>query len=169
LEPRGALAAIRSGADLAVVAQTPPPSLTSRLLATLPLWAYVRADDPWAGLSRVSVSDLSLRQLVLLTPDLRPRALLDGAFDAADLSYDSAIEVTNAQVAQAVAAAGRGVAVVSDDSRFGLVPLHIDGLAGPVQIRLYAAWDPRHHAASALAALADRLATFCADRYGEQV
>ena len=169
LEPRGALAAIRSGADLAVVTRTPPPSLASRLLAVLPVWAYVRADDPWAGLSRVSVTDLAVRQLVLLTPDLRPRALLDAAFDAANLSFDSMIEVTNAQVAQAVAAAGRGVAVVSDDSRFGLVPLHIDAPAGPVRIRLYAAWDPKHHAASTLETLADRLAAFCADRYGEQV
>ncbi|WP_235530969.1 MULTISPECIES: LysR family transcriptional regulator [unclassified Nocardioides] len=169
LEPRGALAAIRAGADLAVVTRTPPTSLASRLLAVLPLWAYVRADDPWAGRSKVSVADLALRQLVLLTPEMRPRALLDGAFDAAGLSYDSTVEVTNAQVAQAVAAAGRGVAVVSDDPRFGLVPLHIDGPAGPVQIRLYAAWDPRHHAASALATLADRLAAFCVDRYGEQV
>lgn len=137
---------------------------------THPRWhQVVRADDPWARFSRVSVADLALRQLVLLTPDLRPRALLDGAFDAAGLSYDSTVEVTNAQEAQAVAAAGRGVAVVSDDTRFGLVPLHIDGPAGPVQIRLFAAWDPRHHAASALATLADRLATFCVGRYGEQV
>lgn len=169
LEPRGALAAIRAGADLAVVTRTPSRSLESRLLAVLPLWAYVREEDPWCGLSRVSVGDLARRDLVLLTPNLTPRALLDAAFEAADLSYNSMIEVTNAQVAQAVAAAGRGVAVVSDDTRFGLVPLHIDGPAGPVQIRLHAAWDPRHHASAALAVLADRLADFCARRYGEHV
>jgi DNA-binding transcriptional LysR family regulator len=169
LEPRGALGAIRSGADLAVVTRTPSRSLASTLLAVLPLWAYVRPDDPWAELSRVSVSDLAVRQLVVLSPEMRPRVLLDAAFDAANLSYDSIIEVTNAQVAQAVAAAGRGIAVVSDDPRFNLVPLHIDGPDGPVRIRLYAAWDPKHHAASTLATLADRLATFCADRYGDQV
>ena len=72
-------------------------------------------------------------------------------------------------IAQAIAAAGRGVAVVSDDPRFGLVPLRIEGPDGVVRINLYAAWDARHHAAATLAELADRLAAFCVDRYGPDV
>lgn len=166
LDPRGALAAIRAGADLAIVTRAPARALASRPLAILPVWAYVRPDDPWAARGSIGVTELVERTLVLLAPQFRPRALLDHALDAAEASYGDVIEVGNAQVAQAVAAAGRGVAVVSDDPRFGLVPLRIATAAGPVQIRLYAAWDRRHHAEPTLRDLADRLACFCVERYG---
>jgi DNA-binding transcriptional LysR family regulator len=166
LDPRGASAAITAGADLAIVHQAPPPSLASQELAVLPLLAYVRPGDPWAGRSHVRLAELVERDLVLMTTDFRPRVLLDAAVDAAGVPYGGVLECTNAQVAQALAAAGRGVAVVSDDPRFGLVPLSIRAADADLQIRLYAAWDPQHHAAGVIADLADRLAAFCADRYG---
>lgn len=169
LDPLGTTAALRAGADLAMVTRSPSRSLASRQLAVLPVWAYVRADDPWADRGTVPVAELARRRLVLLTADFRPRALLDGAMDAAGVGYGDHVEVANAQVAQAIAAAGRGVAVVTDDPRFDLVPLHIDAPGGPVRIRLYAAWDPRHHAAATLAGIADRLAAFCVERYGPEV
>ncbi|NGN94834.1 LysR family transcriptional regulator [Nocardioides sp. KC13] len=169
LDPRGAVAAVRAGADLAIVTRPPGRSLASRALAVLPVWAYVRADDPWAGRGSVDVRDLVTRPLVLLTEDLRPRPLLDTAVEDAAVGYGDVLEVSNAQVAQALAASGRGIAVVSDDPRFGLVPLHIEAPSGLVRIRLYAAWDPQHHAAEALAALAERLSAFCVERYGAEV
>jgi len=166
LDPRGANAAIAAGADLAIVHRAPPRSLASRPLAVLPLPAYVRADDPWAGRSRVRLEELVDRPLVLMTTDYRPRVLLDAAIDTAGLAYGDVLECTNAQVAQALAAAGRGVAVVSDDPRFDLVPLTVDTDGSTLRIRLYAAWDPRHHAAAVIADLVDRLAVFCVERYG---
>ncbi|WP_190818475.1 hypothetical protein [Saccharopolyspora pogona] len=39
---------------------------------------------------------------MLLTPDFRPRALLDAAMDAAAVGYGEHVEVTDAQVAQAI-------------------------------------------------------------------
>lgn len=169
LDPRGALAAIRSGADLAIVTHLPERTLSTRPLAVLPLWAYTRAGDPWATRIAVAVAELVTRPLILLTEAFRPRILLDAAVDAAGVTYGEVLEVTNAQVAQALTAAGRGIAVVSDDPRFDLVPLRVDGPGGPVRIRLYAAWDPRHHAADALCVIADRLADFCVQRYGPDV
>lgn len=169
LDPRGTVAALRAGADLAVVTRPPSRSLHSRALAVLPVWAYVPADDAWAARARVGTEELVQRRLVLLTPDFRPRTLLDAAMDETGVGYGDHVEVANAQVAQAIAAAGRGVAVVSDDPRFGLVPLHIDAPAGPVRIRLYAAWDPHHHGAATLARIAARLAAFCVERYGPEV
>jgi DNA-binding transcriptional LysR family regulator len=169
LDPGGAAAAIAAGADLAVVHRPPPPSVSSRALAVLPVLAYVRADDPWAGRERVAVAELVRRPLILQPPEFRPRVLLDRAADAADLAYEEVVEVANAQVAQALAAAGRGVAVVSDDPRFDLVPLRISTGRGQLRLSLYAAWDPRHHAAPLLARLADRLADFCVARYGPEV
>lgn len=169
LDPRGTAAALRAGADLAAVTRPPPRALASRALAVLPVWAYVRPDDPWAGRGSVHVAELADRALVLLTPDFRPRTLLDAAMDAAGVGYGDVVEVANAQVAQAIAAAGRGTAVVSDDPRFDLVPLRLDSPTGEVRIRLHAAWDRQHHAAATLGSLADRLADFCVERYGQDV
>ena len=66
------------------------------------------------------------------------------------------LEFGTPHVSMAVAAAGRGIAVVSDDPRFGLQPLDIIGRRGALSIRLYAAWDREHHAAGAIADLARR-------------
>lgn len=169
LDPQGPLAALRAGADLTIVTRRPPRSLASRSLAVLPVWAYVPQGDPWAKRGSVAVAELADRRLVLLTPDFRPRTLLDAAMDADDVGYGEHVEVANAQVAQAIAAAGGGVAVVSDDPRFDLAPLRITSSAGTVTIRLYAAWDRGHHAATTLAQLAERLAAFCVERYGPDV
>jgi DNA-binding transcriptional LysR family regulator len=79
------------------------------------------------------------------------------------------LEFATPQLAQAVAAAGRGIAVVSDDPRFGLHPLDILDDRGGLHIRLYAAWDGEHHAAAAIGALAERLSAYCVARYGPQV
>ena len=57
-------------------------------------------------------------------------------------------------------------AVLSDDPRFDLVPLHIATPTGPLVLTLHAAWDGGHHAADELARLAGRLRDFCAQRYG---
>ncbi len=78
------------------------------------------------------------------------------------------IEFGAPEVAQAVAAAGRGVAVVSDDQHFDLVPVGIIGPDGPVVVTLHAAWAPYHHARETLQALARRLQAFSRARYGAQ-
>lgn len=169
LDPGGAQAAIAAGADVAIVHRPPSRALASLPLAVLPVLAYVRPGDPWASRGSVRLTELVARQLVLLSDDFRPRQLLDAALDREGLAYGTVLECTNAQVAQALAAAGRGVAVVSDDPRFDLVPLGIEGRGGAVHIRLYAAWDPRHHAAAAIEDLARRLADFCVERYGVEV
>lgn len=168
LDPGGAQAAIAAGADVAIVHRPPARSLASLPLAVLPVLAYVRSDDAWAKRGSVRLTELVGRPLVLLSDDFRPRQLLDAALDREGLAYGTVVECTNAQVAQALAAAGRGVAVVSDDPRFDLVPLRIEGRGGAVHIRLYAAWDPRHHAAPAIEDFSRRLARFCVERYGAE-
>ncbi|UDY25417.1 LysR family transcriptional regulator [Nocardioides sp. Kera G14] len=166
LDPRGAEAAIASGADLAIVGNPPGRQVRSLSLARLPIWAYVRPDDEWSGRASVGLADLVARPLVLMSEQFRPRVLLDAAVSGAGLAYTEVVECGNAQIAQALAAAGRGVAVVSDDPRFDLVAVRVEAPEGDLRLRLYAAWDPRHHAAEALATLAGRIAAFCAERYG---
>lgn len=167
--PQLIYAALQSGADLAISTEQPPADLAFQPLAVLPIWAYVPPGHRWAGRGSVSVAELVNERLLLLTGDYSPRRVLDLLVDQAGLTYSSMLEFGTPEVAQAVAAAGRGIAIVSDDARFGLRPLDIIGPRGTLHIRLYAAWDREHHAAGAIGALARRLSDYCVERYGPQV
>lgn len=167
--PQRIYAALHSGADLAISTEQPPAGLAFQPLAVLPIWAYVPPEHEWARRGSITVAELVNETLLLLTPDYSPRRVLDHSVEQARLSYSSMLEFGTPQVAQAVAAAGRGIAVVSDDPRFGLQPLDIIGRRDALNIRLYAAWDRDHHAATAIADLAKRLSDYCITRYGPQV
>ncbi|WP_205326083.1 LysR family transcriptional regulator [Glycomyces sp. YM15] len=162
-------AVLRDGADLAIVTRTPEAGWSRRALAVLPLWAYVPQGHRWVSRASVELGELAAEPLIVLDPSLRPRQILQEALETEGLAMPESVECGNAQVAQALAAAGRGVAVVSDDARFGLHGLRVEGAGGPLRIKLHAAWSPRHHAAEALAAIAERLREFCGERYGADV
>lgn len=157
------------GADLAILTEEPAKPLESLALAVLPIWAYVPASHRWASKEHVPLAELVEETVIVMAPQFKPRLLLSRALDDARLQLASTLECSNAQVAQALAAAGRGVAVVSDDPRFDLKPLRITTKREALSIRLYAAWDSGHHAAETLEELSRRLRTFCGDRYGRQV
>jgi DNA-binding transcriptional LysR family regulator len=168
-DPREAYDALEHGADLAIVTEPPRPPLESAALAVLPVWAYVRADHPWNDRESVRLRELAGETILALAPTFRPRQILDLALDRAGLVPERVVDCSNPQVAQALAAAGRGVAVVSDDPRFDLHPVEIIGRDGPLRIRLFAAWEPGHHAAQTMAEIASRLRAFCVERYGAEV
>lgn len=168
-DPVEAYAALRHGADLAIVTQSPPRHLSTAPVASLPVWAYVPAGHPWAERDQVRLRELAAVTVLSLTAAYRPRQILGLALDRAGLVADDLVACSNPQVAQALAAAGRGVAVVSDDPRFDLCPLEVVGRDGPLRIHLHAAWEPGHHAASGLGDLAGRLRRFCVERYGAEV
>jgi DNA-binding transcriptional LysR family regulator len=162
-----ALDGLRSGVDLAIVTSPPPNGLRSRQIAELPIWAYVRPDHLFAHARRVTVAHLAGLHLIVLPPRLRPRQLIDEAMIGEGVAPAALVECGNPQVAQALAAAGRGIAVVSDDPRFGLVPCLIQRIDGRhLTLTLHAAWRPDHHAAEQLSRLAARLGEFCRIRYG---
>lgn len=157
---------LERGADLAIGTRRPPrPSMTLPV-AVLPVWGYVPRSDPWSDQSLVSVEELVERRLVLLPETFTAREALDAAAARRGLSYSGSVEAANGTIAQALAASGRGVAVVSDDPRFDLVRVAIDGGGEElVQIRLWAAWNPRAVAAPAIKDVAQRLAAWVAERY----
>ncbi|MDS2173099.1 LysR family transcriptional regulator [Nesterenkonia sp. CL21] len=159
--------------DLVIAPQSPGDDVASRLIAQLPVWAYVPTDHPWADREEIPLEELVEEQLVVTAADFKARRLLDAALDLADLTPRSLLEVRHGRVAQALAAAGRGAAVVTDDPHFSLVPLRIltDGGEGrrPLHIRLHASWRRGHHAAEALEGLVARLRDFSARRYGPTV
>lgn len=168
-DPSEAYAALRRGADLALATEAPPLPLASAAVAVLPVWAYVREDHPWNGRASVPIAELATERVLALSRSYKPRQILDSALDAAGITAERIVDCSNPQVAQALAAAGRGVAVVSDDPRFELHPLEIVGRDGPLRIELFAAWEASHHAAATMRDLAARLQDFCVLRYGADV
>jgi DNA-binding transcriptional LysR family regulator len=85
----------------------------------------------------------------------------------AGVSYAAAAETNVPQVAQAMAAAGRGVAVVSDDARYELHGIRIRASReSELRVPLFAAWDASHYAATTIARLVDTLAAYAEARYG---
>lgn len=166
LAPHASFEVLDAGVDL-LIATSPPPSQLSRCWITrLPVLAYVHPDHELASRRSVPIATLVEQDLLLPTRDSHTRWTLDAAALAAGVGYRSFSEFTSSQVAQAVAAAGRGVAVVSDDARFGLSALPITSPAGPLHLDLYAVWPTEHHAASTLSEFARRLSSYVVSRYG---
>ncbi|MFG1922984.1 LysR family transcriptional regulator [Cryptosporangium sp. NPDC048952] len=153
--------ALRRGADLVITADPPHPRLAFHPLPPLPVWAYVPPGHDRAGQPTVDLTALAAEPLILLPPGHPARDAFDQTIGA-----PAAIEASNGTVAQALAAAGRGIAVVSDDPRYDLVPLAVVTTDGtPVSVRLACAWNPRHPAAEALADLAARIEQYVVRRY----
>ncbi|GGE71756.1 LysR family transcriptional regulator [Nesterenkonia cremea] len=145
---------------------SPAEHITSRPLASLPVWAYIPSDHPLADSRQLTMEELCAHPVVAATREFKSRQLLDAALSLAELRPAELLEVTHGRLAQAMAAAGRGVAVVSDDPHFDLIPLQILHEQKPLRINLSAAWRADHHAADALHAMAQRLQEFCTARYG---
>lgn len=160
--------ALREGADLVITIEIPPAELASMPLAPLHVFAYVPRDHPWAGRRTVSVAELSEVPLVGLPRSSSARRALDLAVAGLGVPPLRLLEASNGTIAQALAAAGRGVAVVSDDPRFDLVPLTLTAQADePVAFRLHCAWSPHHPGAAVIERIAARIAAWTAQQYGQ--
>ena len=159
----------RGDADLAISSGPPPAGFDSRPVFRFAVWAYVPPGHRWARrrTGRVHVRELAEEPLIVLGPDHGTRRLLDMAMVEAGLAYRRAFETNVPEIAQALAASNHGVAVVSDDPRYGLRPLMIVGPGGPLRISLVAAWDATHYAADTIEPWVDQLAEYCVERYGE--
>lgn len=168
-DPREAYIALRHGADLAIVTEAPQAALARLPIASLPIWAYVRGDHAWRSRASISLDELASDTVLALAPTFKPRQILDGALLRSGVAPDRLVDCSTPQVAQALAAAGRGVAVVSDDARFDLHGVQLIGRDGPLRIDLYAAWEHDHHASATLQQLAARVQVFCLERYGSDV
>ncbi|MBT0568338.1 LysR family transcriptional regulator [Williamsia sp. CHRR-6] len=152
--------------DLVILPHTAPHTAASEPIAVLPLWAYVPLGHAWSSRRRIDITELAEQTVLALTLGNTPRQILDDALVRSGVSPGAMRECAHPQIAQALAAADRGVAVLSDDPRFGLHAVMIDTEDGPLQIQLVAAWDRSHHAGEALRHMACRLRAFCGERYG---
>jgi DNA-binding transcriptional LysR family regulator len=159
----GALAVGR--ADFAIGTRPPPTDLSYVVLGQACVWAQVSPTHPWAGRDHVTLSDLSTGHVIVMDELHGVRRVLDEAVAKAGLGYHASYVARAPAVAQALAAAGKGVCVVSDDPRFGLRSLPIRLADEPLHITLFGAWDATHYAAAQIRSCLDGLAVFCRDLF----
>jgi DNA-binding transcriptional LysR family regulator len=159
---------IAGSADIGISSVPPPRGLTNRLIVHFPIWAYVPPGHRWVDRHAIDVAELASERVLVPGRDYGTRRQLDAAMSDAGISYDVAAETNVPQVAQALAAAGRGVAVVSDDPRYGLHGMRIRPAAGSPElvVPLYGAWDGSHYAAGSIARLVEGFADWVTERYG---
>jgi len=162
--PEVAYRAVTSGeADLAMTNEPPPPDLASFLVCRFPVLAYVGKGHPWSARRAVSLEELTDVPLITSLASGTRRVL--GRLDVRGLSYQVAHNVTVPQVAQALAASGRGVAILSDDPRFDLHPVRITDEDGLVTVPMYASWDRSHYAADVIESCTLRLQRYCLEEW----
>ncbi len=113
----------------------------------------------------MELSRLASLPLVVLDSRSASRALLDHAAAEANVAYHKAFEVGLADAAQALAASGQGVAIVSDEPRFGLVAVPVHAGGAPLTLPVFAIWRRDHYAADHLARLAAELTSYCSRRF----
>lgn len=154
-----------STVDMVVSPVRWPRSARTLHLTNLPVWAYVPPRHRWADRAAVTLEELAEETLILPTMEFKARRVLESALDDSQLGPTATLETPHSQVAQALAAAGRGAAILTDDSPYVLAALHILHRSEPLQIHLYAGWRAEHHAAATLESLAGRLREFCQARY----
>ena len=157
---------ISGAADIGISSGPPPGALSSRPIIRFAILAYVKPDDPLARHRSVSLAELARHPLITLSVGHGTRRTFDDAIAQAGLKYTAEAVTDVPHVAQAMAAAGRGVAIVTDDRRYGLRPLFIETPTGRLTITLFAAWNGGHYAEALVEALIEDLALYAARRYG---
>ncbi len=158
--------ALRAGVDAIVSPAQGEAGFARQPLGSAPLRAYVAAGHRWAreGRTAVGLAELLAEPLVLPSSSAVSRRALDMAVARSGLAYGAVEECDDGRTAQAIAASGKGVGVVTDPPHYGAHPVPIlenaDDAGTSIGVPLHVAWDPHHYAAPVIAGLAQRLATF---------
>lgn len=161
-------ALLKGDADLAIGTHVPPADLESRVIGNAYLWAQFPVGHPLASRASISLAELIRWPLIVMSEGQGVRRMFDSAITRAGLSYTAAFETESAYVAQALAAAGRGICILSDDSRFDLITTPIASADGELIITLFGVWDPVHYAAPVITECLDDLGAFIAHLYPQR-
>ena len=155
-----------------IVSPIPPSSgLAITRLGGIALSAYVAATHPWAlqGRREVTVHELCSNHLILPSRHSVSRRIFDDALSQAGISVDKISECEDGQTTLALAAAGHGVGLSTDQPMYGAYPLSVttdaqDSSSRILQLQLHMAWLPGHFAAEAIRQVALRIRDFTRDR-----
>jgi DNA-binding transcriptional LysR family regulator len=164
--PEGVYEALERGeADFGISTLPPSGRLATAIVWEAPLYAMVPAGHRLEGRSPLALAELLEEPLVLLDRRSVTRRLFDDAVARAGLRYAPAFETGSTHFAQALSAAGRGIAILSDDPSFGLSPLLIQDRDRTLKLTLFAAWDAAHYASSDIEKTVAALSRFVAAQY----
>lgn len=159
----------RGDADFAVGTRIPPAERRSMVLGHAYLWAQMPATHRLANRSSIAISELVKEPLIVMSPAHGVRQMLDSAAARAGLAFTPAVETTSPVLAQALAAAGRGICILSDDPHYDLVAVPISAPGGELIITLFGVWDELHYASAHIAACLNELSAFNAELYPQTV
>ena len=159
----------RGDADFAVGTRIPPAELRSMVLGHAYLWAQMPAWHPFANRPSVPIAELVREPLIVMSRAHGVRQMLDSAAARAGLAFTASVETTSPMLAQALAAAGRGICVLSDDPHYELVAVPISAPGGELIITLFGVWDELHYASAHIAACLDELSAFNAELYPQTI
>ncbi|MGA9346501.1 MAG: LysR family transcriptional regulator [Nocardioidaceae bacterium] len=164
--PHAVFGTLENGqADLAIGTRMPPAGLRHQVVGRAYVWAECAPEHPLATEESVDLATLVEWPLVLMHEDHGVRRMFDDAVTREGLAYQAEYVTRTPHVAQALAAAGRGVCVLSDDARFGLRELPIVAGGAALSITLFAAWDPTHYASAKIAGCVESLGRFTRELY----
>lgn len=159
---------LRNEVDLAITTWPPPAGLRGRLLFETPLFAQVGPE-----LFPDHPETLELSELVglpVFTSDAHSgvRAIFDREVVAAGLELDIAGEATHIQVAQALAASRRGVAIGVSAAAHGLrnIPLTSGGRA--ILAQDWVGWSSSHYAAERIEPFLDEFLDWLSGQLAER-
>lgn len=145
------------GADLAIIPFTPSPALAQLYLGEITVRAQLRRDDPWAGLTEVSLSKLATRRLLLPTTRAATRKVIDTALRHEKIHPTDVLESDDGGTLFSLVIAGHGIALTTERARSSdLVELPVRSRS-PLHLPLFAAWESDHYAAASLRALATKM------------
>lgn len=160
---------ISGDADFAVGTRIPPPALNYRVIGHAYLWAQVPEGHRFADLESISIAELVEEPLITVTSAHYVRQMFDSAVAAEGLTYATAADTESPTTAQALAAAGRGVCVLSDDSRYGLRSIPIRARSRDLIISLFGVWEPLHFASAQIVQVLDEMSEFIAELYPQSL
>ncbi|MEV8143737.1 LysR family transcriptional regulator [Specibacter sp. NPDC078709] len=148
-------------------AQPPSPYIGQRIARVAIMVQFPAKTARLINGGTVELGDLADERLIVPRAGSAIGRVLDEARDKADvpLVYDAS--VSSSTVAQALAAAGKGLAVVVEPPQFGLNTVFLQFEGRQLEIQLYAAWDAEHYAAPEIVALVGELAAWSGHRLAE--
>ncbi|MFC9235199.1 LysR family transcriptional regulator [Streptomyces decoyicus] len=165
--PTAAIAdTVSSGqADLGFSSHPGATDLEVGLVVRFPVFAQVPAEHPWAGRPTVSLTELVREPLIVPTLAYSARRVFDDRLSrmSGPLGRQSVQEMDLPRAAQALAARGWGVAIVTDEPQYGLHPMVITGPAPGerVDLPLFALWNATHYAAELIGQCVAEVRDFC--------
>ncbi|MDF3313095.1 LysR family transcriptional regulator [Rhodococcus sp. T2V] len=145
-------------ADIAIASAPPTADLEWRVIGQVPLCAQMPDTHRLASKDMLLVEDLSHEKLILREAGHQIRLVTDRAFAGDEQEYFDFAECAVPRHAQALAASGAGIAILTDITVFGLRTIPIHTHTGPVEVAIHAAWRPNHFAHKTITTVVEGIA-----------